>query len=180
MWVKGWIAVALLREKPFAAGVVLGVICSVLVLGVTGLAIVMRGVRVDIDIESFATMVRDEVRGEAERRLPEMLLEIEGRVPALVETALSERMTTATISMADVTIDLPDSVLELVQDQMQSVVEQVLYEILDQFDDEQMATDLGDQAYGLLKTNIAAQVADAAVSYRLFGRLKVPVTLNFR
>lgn len=171
---------ARLREKPFILGLLLGIIGTIVVLASGVGLVVVRGVRVDVDIERFAALIRDEVKGEAERRLPEMLTEIEGRVPALVSTALSERITTATISMADVTIDLPDSVLQLVQNQIQAVVEQVLYEILDQFDDEQMAADLGDQAYSLLKTNIAAEVADAAVSYRLFGRLPVPVTLNFR
>lgn len=167
--------------RQFLLGALTGAFALLCVLAGGAAIMARRGVRVDVDIEPLAVLVRENVTGEAERSLPEMLTEMKAEVPEMVATRMSERMqASATINLADFTLELPESATKVIQEQLQAVVEDIVYECFAEFDTDLAAAQLGDEAYELVKTSIASEAAEVALRYRLFGRVPVPVTLNFR
>lgn len=168
-------------RREFIRGALAGALVTLCVLAGGALVFLQRGMRVDVDLESLAALVRERVTAEAQRGLPEMVSELEGRVPEMVAAEMAERMqSAATINVADFTLELPDSVTKLIQERLEAIVTEIVYECFAEFDSDWAASRLGDQAYELVKTSLAAEVSQVALQYRLFGRVPVPVLLNFR
>ncbi|MGE5561325.1 MAG: hypothetical protein ACM3XN_09830 [Chloroflexota bacterium] len=168
-------------RRQFLSGLIVGVILTLSLLAGGATVITRRGVSVSVDIEPVALMVREQVTAEAQRSLPQFVSEMEARVPEMVATEMAQRMrAAASFSMADFTFDLPDSVTAMIQERLQAIVEDIIYECFAMFDTDLAAAQLGDQAYELVKTSIASEASELALQYRLFGRLPLPVTLNFR
>lgn len=168
-------------QRGFILGALAGVLATLCVLAGGAAVLLQRGVRVDVDLEPLAAVVRERVTAEARSGLPELVSELESRVPELVAAEMAERMrTAATVNIADFTLELPDSVTKLIQERLQEIVTEVVYECFAEFDSDWAAARLGEQAYDLVKTSLAAEVSATVLQYRLFGRLPIPVLFNFR
>lgn len=168
-------------RREFILGALAGALVTLCALAGGAAVLLQRGVRVDVELEPLAALVREQVTAEARRELPELVSELESRVPEMVAAEMAERMqSAATINVADFTLELPDSVTKLIQDRLQEVVTEVVYECFAEFDSDWAAGRLGEQAYELVKTSLAAEVSETVVQYRLFGRVPIPVLFNFR
>lgn len=168
-------------RREFILGMLAGALATLCALAVGAAVLLQRGVRVDVELEPLAALVREQVTVEARRGLPELVSELESRVPELVAAEMAGRMqSAATINVADFTLELPDSVTKLIQDRLQEIVTEVVYECFTEFDSDWAADRLGEQAYELVKTSLASEVSETFVQYRLFGRVPIPVLFNFR
>lgn len=159
-------------------GFALGVVVTLLAVGLGALTLAHRGIGLSVDLEPLAASVREEVRAQAAEALPELIEEAKRAVPGEVAAEVRGKVGGASLQIADVTLTFPPALTEALEARVVTIVEAVVNEVFDQMDTEAAADELAGQAEQMVRERFAVAGAGTTVDVKLLPWLTVPVMLT--
>ncbi len=164
----------------FLVGLVTGVGLCLLVLGAAGLVLVRRGITVQVDLSGLATVLADKIREEANAEIPAVMAEARSHVPEQVAEEMRGAIGSASVSIGDLSVSLPDDMVTDLEKRLAALVEESVYGVFETMDLTGVVDDLAERAYGMITTGLAAEIRELGLSVRGPLNLSVPVTVKAR
>ncbi|MHB8928505.1 MAG: hypothetical protein ACYC9Q_12805 [Bacillota bacterium] len=168
----------MLGGRRFLLGFVSGVLVALAVVSLLALGVARRGVGVAVNLGPLASSVREQVRAQAARSLPELIEGARQAVPAEVAAQVKGKIGGASLQIADLTLTFPSSVVEALEGRVVGIVEAVVNEVFDQMDTETAADRLADEAEQMVRQRFGPEVAGVPLEVRVLPWLTVPVVLT--
>ncbi|MHB8756546.1 MAG: hypothetical protein ACYC6V_00790 [Bacillota bacterium] len=164
--------------RRLVLGFALGVIATLLAVGLVALGVAHRGIGLAVDLGPLVASVREEVRAQAAGALPDLIEEAKRAVPSEVAAEVKGKLGGASLQIADLTLAFPPSVVDALEARVVSMVEAVVNEVFDQMDTEAAADELADQAERMVRERFLAAAAGTPVEVTVLPWLTVPVMLT--
>jgi len=136
------------------------------------------GVAVTLDSAKIANLVREQVVSEANKNLPQLIENARVEIPGIVEAQMRKQIISDRMEIAGFVFRVPDELLGQLRQSMQANVEKAAGEILSGIDTAQVAQQLGDDVYHLVRQSLAQEVHGSIFEVLVFGRFPLQIRLQ--
>jgi hypothetical protein len=160
----------------FAAGLALGAVF----LGIGLSLLFARGLVVEVDAKTIASMVRTKVAEQARIDLAKAIVEIQKKVPHLVESQMKRTTLAASIQISGVTIPIPKSATGELEEHLHKTVESSLVEILKRIDVQSLAAKMGDDSGDWVYRALERDFTGKVFAVQPWRGVTLPVTVVVR
>ena len=167
-------------RQGFLIGVVAGIGFCLVVLSAAGFLMVRRGITVQVDLSGLAAVLADKIKKEAKAEIPDVLAEARSHVPGQVAEEMRGAIGSASVSIGELSVNLPDDMVADLEKRLARMVEKSVYGVFETMDLTGVVDNLAQRAYGMITTELAAELRDLGLSVKGPLNLSVPVTVKAR
>lgn len=140
--------------------------------------ITVAGLRITVDQENLATLIRARVEAEVAKELPVLVGRIKYELPLEIEANLVEDFRDISIQIgATGSIDLPPEAAEVFREEFRVLTEEAILDTLDNIELTPYIKGLGEAAYYLTKKTLQDEVIGRTHRFQAHRWLSVPITI---
>jgi hypothetical protein len=165
--------------RQFITGFILGAIFVITaVIGIASI-ILIKGVTVKVDADKIAYMVRGYVLKRARIELPQMIEQLEQKVPVLVSSKLN-LTDDITLKVSKVEMKLPREIGAQLDKEVKRKVTSMVARSVRSFDTEPVIERLGNSAYDLVRGGLKRELEGKRILIKTSKWFSIPVTVSTR
>jgi hypothetical protein len=158
----------------FALAIVL--VAAVLVGGVYFLT--NHVVRVNLDSEAVALLVRDQIVSQAHLELPKIIEGAKAEIPGIVEKEMEDQLSSDRMEIAGFVFRMPEELMAQLKHNMQANVENATGEILDGIDTALVADQFGEDVYTMVRETMKEELDGRTFTFLIMDRLPLTVQVH--
>lgn len=162
-------------DRRFFVGFCVGLSSALFVVSFAATSfLLVRGFKLRIDQEEIALAVKEKTREEAQRELPEFLLQLEQQIPTMVQDMVPGKIS---LDLEQSRIDIPPAVIAAMREELGRLTRESIKGRLGSLNLTAYSDRLADMAYDLVKTTLETEVNGRTFQLRANRWMSIPVTV---
>ena len=162
----------------FWIGIFTGVFCTVFLLTLFGYYFIqINGVNISIDQEVLAGQVRERVKSEVAKELPNILAKVKEEVPKAIAANMDD-FDQVSIQIGNGIFPLPHEATKVFKEEFQTMAETAVNKTVDDMQLEPYVNEISQASYGFVKKTLQDEVVGKTFKFQAYRWLSLPITVQ--
>jgi hypothetical protein len=137
----------------------------------------INGVNIAIDQEVLAGLVRDRVKGELAKELPNVLMKVKEEVPKAIAANMDE-FDQVSIQIGNGIFPLPPEATKVFKEEFQIMAQTAVNKTVDDMSLEPYVNEISQASYGFVKKTLQDEVVGKTFTFQAYRWLTLPITVQ--